>query len=140
MRHHEQHHGFGIGHGGGRGEGGFCVCSQCGYSEPHRAGVPCKTLYCPECNLPLLRSEVSGIKTNQVSTDEIKKDTVEKKERKITFPKVVAEKCTGCQQCISVCPRDTIVLKEGKALVITENCSNCKICMRVCPESAFILE
>jgi NAD-dependent dihydropyrimidine dehydrogenase PreA subunit len=157
MRQHEHHHGlgggngFGSGHGGGgghnggRGENGFCVCPQCGYSEPHRAGVPCKTLLCPECNLSLVRSETRGNKTsanstNKSSTENVKKDIVEKKERKITFPKVDTEKCTGCQECINTCPRDTIVLKDGKAFVINENCSNCRVCMRVCPENAFILE
>jgi Indolepyruvate ferredoxin oxidoreductase, alpha and beta subunits len=145
MKHHEHNHGFGTGQGAGRGEGGFCVCSQCGYSEPHRAGIPCRTLYCPECNLPLVRSETSSNKTsanstNKSSTENPKKDVVEKKEQKIMFPKVDTEKCTGCQQCITICPRNTIVLKNGKAFVETENCSNCRVCMRVCPENAFILE
>lgn len=56
MRQHEYHHGFGIGQRSGRGESGFCVCPQCGYSEPHRAGVPCRTINCPKCNLQLVRS------------------------------------------------------------------------------------
>jgi uncharacterized Zn finger protein (UPF0148 family) len=75
---------------------GFCVCPQCGYSEPHRAGTPCRTVYCPECNLPLVRNEIGGNKTSanstyKSSTENVKKDIVEKKERKITFPKVDTE-------------------------------------------------
>ena len=37
----------------GRGPGGYCSCSKCGYKIPHQAGVPCSTLQCPKCEAPL---------------------------------------------------------------------------------------
>ncbi|MGC9443906.1 MAG: hypothetical protein ACP5E9_03085 [Candidatus Methanospirareceae archaeon] len=31
-----------------------CVCPRCGYEAPKRRGVPCRTLTCPQCELPLV--------------------------------------------------------------------------------------
>ncbi len=39
----------------GLGPGGYCVCERCGYKIMHKRGVPCSTLKCPKCNLPLTR-------------------------------------------------------------------------------------
>lgn len=39
----------------GRGPDGKCVCLKCGYSIPHKRGVPCSILECPKCNLNLER-------------------------------------------------------------------------------------
>jgi len=39
----------------GKGPGGWCVCSKCGYKTPHQAGVPCSTLKCPNCGTTLGR-------------------------------------------------------------------------------------
>ncbi len=47
------------------------------------------------------------------------------------------EKCTGCEQCISSCPFDAIVIQEGKAF-INEYCQVCMNCLNVCPEGAII--
>jgi hypothetical protein len=35
----------------GRGLGGsmICRCKGCGYSQPHRRGVPCSSFTCPKC-------------------------------------------------------------------------------------------
>lgn len=138
--HHDRgkSHGFGQGQHG-KGEGGYCICPQCGYSVSHEAGMPCKSIICPECNVPLLRSETPGNKTIAAPMDN---QTVKPvlSERKILYPKVVTEKCTACGKCIEVCPADTIVITDGKAFVINANCRNCKICIKVCPENAFILE
>lgn len=47
--------GMGRGRGGGRGRRagagsvGNCICSSCGASVPHQAGVPCFEQKCPEC-------------------------------------------------------------------------------------------
>lgn len=45
------------------------------------------------------------------------------------------EKCTGCETCLSSCPFDAIVLKDGKAY-INEYCNACMTCLSVCPEGA----
>lgn len=44
----------------GQGPGGHCVCPRCGYRAPHRRGVPCAALKCPQCAAPLERSPHEG--------------------------------------------------------------------------------
>lgn len=39
----------------GQGPGGYCVCPRCNYKIPHKRGIPCATLKCPKCNIPLTR-------------------------------------------------------------------------------------
>jgi cation diffusion facilitator family transporter len=41
----------------GAGPDGFCVCPQCGYKVSHKRGVPCPTIICPKCHIPLVRSD-----------------------------------------------------------------------------------
>ena len=41
---------------GGLGPGGECYCPNCGYREPHQAGVPCYTKKCPKCGTPMARA------------------------------------------------------------------------------------
>ncbi|MEW6067468.1 MAG: FAD-binding protein [Nitrospirota bacterium] len=47
------------------------------------------------------------------------------------------EKCTGCEECLSSCPFDAIVIKEGRAF-INEYCQACMACLSVCPEGAIL--
>ena len=49
--------------------------------------------------------------------------------------RVNLDKCEGCEECLSSCPFDAIVIKEGKA-VINEYCQACMSCLSVCPEGA----
>jgi cation diffusion facilitator family transporter len=49
---------FGFGRGFGwqrRGPGGYCVCPRCNYRVEHQPGVPCSSLICPNCKIPLKR-------------------------------------------------------------------------------------
>jgi len=39
----------------GLGPSGYCICKSCGYRIKHERGVPCATLKCPKCGLPLTR-------------------------------------------------------------------------------------
>jgi len=39
----------------GQGPGGYCICPKCSYKIPHKRGVPCSTLKCPDCNINLQR-------------------------------------------------------------------------------------
>jgi electron transfer flavoprotein alpha subunit len=50
---------------------------------------------------------------------------------------VNVDKCMGCEECLSSCPFDAIVIKEGKAF-INEYCQVCMACLSVCPEGAII--
>lgn len=45
------------GMGGARaaGVGGNCLCTKCGYREPHERAVPCMQKKCPQCGTNLIR-------------------------------------------------------------------------------------
>ena len=45
---------------------------------------------------------------------------------------ILAEKCTGCAACVSVCPVGCLEYVEGKPKLIKE-CEACSICASVCP-------
>ena len=52
----EKSRGQGIGVGGPRqGDGGAdkCVCPECGSQAAKKKGVPCTSLKCPKCNVPM---------------------------------------------------------------------------------------
>ena len=40
----------------GAGPGGGCVCSACGVTVPHQAGLPCSEVKCPKCRTPMARA------------------------------------------------------------------------------------
>ncbi len=44
--------------------------------------------------------------------------------------------CTGCSQCVRVCPTKTIRIRNNKAVFFDELCIGCGECTRVCPEGA----
>jgi NAD-dependent dihydropyrimidine dehydrogenase PreA subunit len=48
------------------------------------------------------------------------------------------EKCSGCGECISVCPGSVFEFNdEGKSYPVRpEDCTECCSCVEVCPESA----
>ena len=50
-------------------------------------------------------------------------------------PKVNADKCTGCNNCVRVCPMENICLTDNKAL-IGDNCTVCLACVHTCPQQA----
>lgn len=47
--------GRGRNQGRGLGMGGYCICPNCGYQEPHQRGVPCYEMRCPKCNAVMYR-------------------------------------------------------------------------------------
>lgn len=47
------------------------------------------------------------------------------------------ERCKGCEECLSSCPFEAIVMKDGKAF-INEYCQACMACISMCPEGAII--
>ena len=49
--------------GGSYGTGGFCICTKCGEKIPHRRGLKCTTLKCPECGHTMIREEIVIDKT-----------------------------------------------------------------------------
>lgn len=57
--------------------------------------------------------------------------------------------CKGCGLCVSVCPKEIVVLKTDKlnakgyhpaGVTDMEKCIGCKSCAIICPDCAIIVE
>ena len=107
---------------------GFCTCPQCNYSITHKRGVPCFTLLCPKCKIPLIRQALSENSNKQQVPD--------KKEKKLSIPTIDTELCIGCGACVRICPSGAIIIEDGKAKINTENCKKCRACVKTCPVKA----
>lgn len=46
------------------------------------------------------------------------------------------EKCSGCGQCVAVCPDRTITMLAGRVAVTGERCLQCGHCLAICPTGA----
>lgn len=51
-------------------------------------------------------------------------------------PWAVPERCTGCGDCMAVCPPHIVTLEGGKAHLGGSGCIYCYCCQEVCPEGA----
>jgi NAD-dependent dihydropyrimidine dehydrogenase PreA subunit len=50
--------------------------------------------------------------------------------------RVDEDKCSGCGECVDVCPVDVYILNDNKANPENmEECTECCSCVEVCPES-----
>lgn len=49
------------------------------------------------------------------------------------------DKCSGCGQCLAVCPDRTISMVAGRAVVTGERCLQCGHCLAVCPTGAVVV-
>jgi len=107
--------------------GGSCVCPKCGYNKPHVRGNPCRAVTCPVCHVPLIRD-------NNYSQAN-KSDKNNSKTKKMDYPKVNPDICTGCGICVDSCPMEAITLVDI-AFIDTTKCSNCRACVDVCPNEA----
>ena len=65
------------------------------------------------------------------------------------IPEINAEICTGCGQCVSVCPVEAIALssandpkkpKRKQATLIKDRCLGCGLCVRACHEKVIKLQ
>ena len=54
--------------------------------------------------------------------------------------KVDAEKCTGCESCVSECPSEAISMVDEKAKVNPDTCVDCGACVDACPVEAISME
>jgi [FeFe] hydrogenase (group B1/B3) len=58
----------------------------------------------------------------------------------VTSCYTATDACKGClaRACESVCPKDAIEFRNGKAELNPEKCVNCGLCMKACPYHAII--
>ena len=49
---------------------------------------------------------------------------------------IYAELCIGCGQCVAVCPKETLTMEDGKAVVTGSESLNCGHCAAACPTDA----
>jgi ferredoxin len=54
--------------------------------------------------------------------------------------KVDHERCSGCGNCVAVCPVDAIRLDDGKARIEVDACAGCGACVEECNDKAIRLE
>ncbi|MBN1985956.1 MAG: 4Fe-4S binding protein [Prolixibacteraceae bacterium] len=106
----------------------LCICSGCGYSTIHVKGRPCRNFLCPVCHVPLTRS--------QNNSHSAISNSGKAKSKTFTPPKVNTELCTGCGNCVEVCPVEAISLTDGRAIIEEIKCTNCRICANECPVGA----
>lgn len=104
-----------------------CVCPRCGYIAPHERGIPCRSNYCPTCDVLLERRRKDEITGYESIPDK-------KPVRKVPFVNITL--CTGCGECLNVCPANAIVITNGKARIIEEACKKCRKCVLACPAKA----
>lgn len=56
------------------------------------------------------------------------------------MPRIDRRACTGCGDCIALCPTGALGLVEGKAALIRPDaCTYCSACESVCPVCAIEL-
>ncbi len=55
------------------------------------------------------------------------------------IPIINLEECTGCGNCIEVCPPEAIVLRNEKALIQEDLCEECGFCAAECPVKAIVV-
>ncbi|MCW4049452.1 MAG: hydrogenase iron-sulfur subunit [Candidatus Bathyarchaeota archaeon] len=44
--------------------------------------------------------------------------------------------CTGCEECVEICPENAITMEDSKPVINEIMCSGCGVCIPACPEDA----
>jgi len=56
------------------------------------------------------------------------------------LPRIDRQTCTGCSDCINICPVNALGQVDGKAsLVRPDTCTYCNACEDICPVNAIEL-
>ena len=73
-------------------------------------------------------------------TGAIRELILEEKQRTQIALAEISDKCVGCSQCVSECPRDAIILNGEKAAVKSDQCIGCGKCSTLCPVKAISIK
>ncbi len=56
-------------------------------------------------------------------------------------PVVNAEKCTGCEECVDICPVEVFEMENEKSVPVNvEECMGCESCVESCEAEAITVE
>jgi ferredoxin len=56
---------------------------------------------------------------------------------RMAIPEIDLDICTGCGDCVELCPFGIVKLQNGKAAIVSpENCDYCTDCETFCPPGA----
>lgn len=50
-----------------------------------------------------------------------------------------AEKCDGCEECVTICPTECFILEGEKSTLTGNECEFCESCLGVCPTEAITI-
>lgn len=51
--------------------------------------------------------------------------------------KIDVDKCTGCEQCVDICPENVLEIQDGKCVAARpDDCQGCMSCQETCEEQA----
>jgi ferredoxin len=55
------------------------------------------------------------------------------------IPVINKEECTGCGNCIEVCPPQALRIEDGKVCLREDLCEECGFCASECPVEAITI-
>lgn len=51
--------------------------------------------------------------------------------------KIDQAKCTGCGECVDICPMEVLEIQNEKSVAVKmDECEGCESCVATCPEEA----
>ncbi len=56
-------------------------------------------------------------------------------------PIVDPAKCTGCEECVDICPTEVFEMENEKSVPVNaEECLGCESCVEACESDAIVVE